>query len=366
MRVGIPKEIKNKESRVALVPAGAAAFVQHGHTVLVEKGAGLGSGVEDDAYRAAGAEIVSDPESLWATSDMVMKVKEPLREELGWLREDLILYTYLHLASAPELTEALLQSKVCAVGYETIQSDDGSLPLLIPMSEVAGRLSVQKGAYCLEAGPGGQGMLLSGVSGVRPANVVILGAGIAGCNACQGAVGMGAHVSILDIDPARLRYIHDIMGGHVTTVMANSANITEEVLQADLVITAALRAGARAPVLIDRDLVKRMRPGAAIVDIAIDQGGCCETSRPTSHEEPTFMEEGVVHYCVTNMPGAVPKTATWALTNVTLQHGLELADHGQDALSNPTTPLGRGLNTWRGKVTHEAVANALGLPHEAR
>jgi len=361
MIVGVPREIKADEQRVALVPSGVAAFVERGHTVLIEQGAGVGSGIDDSAYRAAGGRMVKKAASVWERADMIVKVKEPLGNELKWMREGQVVYTYLHLASNENLTRALLKRKVAAVGYETIQMEDGSLPLLIPMSEVAGRLSVQKGAHCLEAGPGGQGMLLSGVSGVRPANVVIIGAGIAGCNACQVAVGMGAHVSILDINPARLRYIHDIMGGHVTTVMANTANISEEVCQADLVITAALRPGARAPVLISKKLIKAMRPGSAIVDIAIDQGGCCETSRPTTHQDPTYIVHDVVHYCVANMPGAVPRTSTYALTNATLNYGLMLADHGVEAAVAQDEALALGLNTWNGKVTHPAVASTFGL-----
>lgn len=361
MIVGVPKEIKSNENRVALVPSGVSAFVQHGHTVIVEQGAGRGSGIEDGAYRKAGARLVKSAKAIWERADMVVKVKEPLGPELGWMRDGQILYTYLHLASDEALTRALLERKVTAIGYETIQLDDGSLPLLVPMSEVAGRLSVQKGAQCLEAGSGGQGMLLSGVSGVRPARVAILGAGIAGCNACQVAVGMGAQVSILDINPARLRYIHDVMGGHVTTVMANTANIAEEVAGADLVITAALRPGARAPRLISRRLLREMRPGSAIVDIAIDQGGCCETSRPTTHQDPTFIVHGVVHYCVANMPGAVPRTATYALTNATLNYGLVIADKGAEVGVSGDRALALGLNTWRGQVTHPAVAATFGM-----
>lgn len=365
MIVGVPREIKTNENRVSLVPSGVAAFVQHGHAVLIEQGAGRGSGIPDEAYRRAGARIVKSASAIWSRSHMVVKVKEPLGPELDSMRPGQILYTYLHLASNESLTRTLLRKKVSAIAYETIQLEDGSLPLLVPMSEVAGRLSVQKGAFCLEAGAGGQGMLLSGVSGVRPANVVILGAGIAGCNACQVAVGMGAQVSILDINPARLRYIHDIMGGHVTTVMANTANIAEEVLQADLVITAALRPGALAPKLISRKLLRGMRPGSAIVDIAIDQGGCCETSRPTTHEDPTFIVHDVVHYCVANMPGAVPRTATYALTNATLNYGLLLADHGLEASMEKDRALRLGLNTWNGKVTHPAVAETFGMEFHA-
>ncbi|MBI2434484.1 MAG: alanine dehydrogenase [Candidatus Hydrogenedentes bacterium] len=362
MLIGVPKEIKADENRVGLVPSGVAAFVQHGHRVLVQAGAGVGSGITDDAYRKAGGEVVAAPLEVWERADLIMKVKEPLGDELIWMREGQIIYTYLHLASDEHLTRRLLERKVAAIGYETIQLDDGMLPLLFPMSEVAGRLSVQKGAQCLEAGSRGRGILLSGVSGVRPANVVILGAGTAGSNACHIAVGMGARVSILDINPARLRYIHDIMGGHVTTVMANTANVSEEVVDADLVICAVLVPGAKAPQLIKESLVKSMQPGAAIVDIAIDQGGCCETSRPTTHHDPIYALHDVIHYCVSNMPGAVPRTSTYALTNVTLSYGLALADKGLEKALHDDKALRRGLNTWQGHVTHQAVAATFGLP----
>jgi alanine dehydrogenase len=357
MIVGVPKEIKPEEARVALVPSGVGAFVEHGHTVLVEKGAGAGSGIDDGAYRKAGARIVTKAKSIWDRAQLIVKVKEPIGNELRWMRKDQIIYTYFHLASNEKLTKALIKKQVSAVAYETIQLDDGSLPLLIPMSEVAGRLAVQKGAQCLESTQGGMGILISGVSGVRPANVVILGAGIAGLNACQIAVGMGAHVSILDISPPRLRYIQDIMTGTVTTVMANTANITEEVLQADLLICTVLRAGAKTPQLISRKLVKRMKKGSAIVDVSIDQGGCSETSRPTTHGDPTYEEHGVIHYCVANIPGAVPRTSTYALTNVTLSYGLELADHGLEGALKDNPILARGLNVWDGHITHPAVAH---------
>ncbi|MFP6583571.1 MAG: alanine dehydrogenase [Candidatus Hydrogenedentota bacterium] len=361
MIVGVPKEIKSEEARVALVPSGVAAFIEHGHTVLIEKGAGLGSAITDKNYRDAGAKIVSKAEALWDRAKLIIKVKEPMGKELRWMNDAHIVYTYFHLASNESLTKALLKKKVTAVAYETIQLDDGSLPLLIPMSEVAGRLAVQKGAQCLESTQAGIGILLSGVSGVRPANVVILGAGIAGLNACQIAVGMGAHVSILDINPARLRYIQDLMGGHVTTVMANTANITEEVLQADLLICTVLRTGARTPQLVSRKLVRRMKKGSAIVDISIDQGGCCETSHATTHADPTYIEHGVIHYCVSNMPGAVPRTATYALTNATLLHGLAIADHGVENAMRDDSVLARGLNTYRGEVAHLAVADTFKL-----
>lgn len=272
-----------------------------------------------------------------------------------------IIYTYLHLASNESLTRHLMRKQVSAIGYETIQRDDGALPLLTPMSEVAGRLAVQKAAQCLEAARGGRGILLSGVSGVKPANVVILGAGTAGQNACHIAVGMGAHVTILDIDPARLRYVHDIMGGHVTTLMSNRAAVGEEVLQADVVIGTVLIPGARAPVLVTKQMVKQMRPGAAIVDVAIDQGGCIATSRPTTHADPTYTVHDVVHYCVTNMPGAVPRTSTYALTNATVGYGLALADKGLERALAEDRALRRGLNVHRGRVTHRGVADAFGL-----
>ena len=366
MIVGVPREIKADEGRVALVPSGVSAFVAHGHKVLVEKGAGLGSGIPDDAYAAQGAQLLGDAQAVWDRAEMVMKVKEPLGGELSWLREGLILYTYLHLASNEALTKALLAKNVAAVAYETIQLDDGSLPLLFPMSEVAGRLAVQKGAQCLEAGSKGRGILLSGVSCVKPANVVILGAGVSGSNACYVAQGMGARVTVLDISPTRLRYLHDIMGGHVTTVMSNRATVHEEVEQADLVIGAVLIPGARAPRLITEDLVSRMRPGSAIVDVAIDQGGCCETSRPTAHHDPIFHLHDIVHYCVANMPGAVPRTSTYALTNVTLGYGLAIAEKGVERAIAEDSALKRGLNVFEGRVTCKGVAEAWNLEcHEA-
>ena len=363
MIVGVPKEIKVDENRVALVPSGVSAFVQHGHTVLMEKNAGAGSGIADAAYRKAGARIVNTAKSVWERAEMIVKVKEPLGIELKWMRAGQIVYTYLHLASNEALVKALLKKKVSGVAYETIQLPDGSLPLLIPMSEVAGRLAVQKGAQCLEMGSGGAGILISGVSGVKPANVVILGAGTTGANSCHVAVGMGAHVSVLDINPARLRYVYDIMGGHVTTVMANQANIGEAVAQADLVIGAVLVPGAKAPQLISKALVKEMSPGSAIVDIAVDQGGCCATTHATTHRDPTYTVGGVVHYAVANMPGAVPRTSTYALTNVTLSYGLDLANKGLDRAIEEDPALGLGLNTHEGKVTYKAVAETFGMAY---
>jgi alanine dehydrogenase len=289
-------------------------------------------------------------------------VKEPLASEFPYLREGLILYTYLHLAANEVVTRALLEKKVTAVAYETIQLDDGSLPLLTPMSEVAGRLSLQVGAWCLQAENGGRGILLGGASGVRPGKVVILGAGISGTAACQVAAGMGAYVSILDINPSKLRYVHDILGGHVTTLMSNRANVEEEVVDADLVIGSVLIPGAKTPKLITRGMVKMMKPGAAFVDISIDQGGSAETSRPTTHRDPIYIEEEVVHYCVTNMPAIVPNTSTYALTNATLSYGLALADKDVPGALRGDRALAKGLNTYKGKITHAAVAAAFGQP----
>jgi alanine dehydrogenase len=357
MRVGVPKEITPEENRVAITPSGVAALVAHRHEVVIEHGAGAGSSLGDADYRAAGAVLV-DQAAVWERSEMVLKVKEPLAPELGYLRPDLIVFCYLHLAAHEGLTRTLIERRVRAVAYETIQLDDGSLPLLAPMSEVAGRLSIQAGSWCLEAKNGGRGVLLSGVAGVRPGKVVILGAGISGTSACQVAVGLGAHVSILDVNPARLRYVHDILGGHVTTVMSNRANVEEEVSSADLVVGAVLIPGARAPKLLPRTLVRAMRKGSALVDISIDQGGCAETSRPTSHHDPMYVEEGVVHYCVSNMPGAVPHTATFALTNATLSYALTLADRGFEAAVAADPALKRGVNVADGKVWHPGVAAA--------
>jgi len=363
MRVGIPREVKDDENRVAVTPTGVAGLVAHGHRVRVESGAGAGSRIPDAAYRSAGAEISPRAEDVWSESDLVLKVKEPIASEYPNLRRGLVLFTYLHLAANEPLTRALVESGVRAVGYETVQLDDGSLPLLAPMSEVAGRLSIQVGAWCLQAENGGRGVLLGGASGVRPAKVVILGAGIAGANACKVAVGVGAHVSILDINPARLRYVYDILGGHVTTVMSNRANIEEEVAEADLVIGSVLIPGARAPRLVPRSLVARMPRGAALVDISIDQGGSIETARPTTHHDPIYVEEGVVHYCVTNMPGIVPHTSTYALTNVTFSYALAIADHGLEAAARDNVPLRRAINVYDGSITHRGVADAFGLPY---
>lgn len=361
MIIGVPKEIKTEENRVAITPAGVSAFVGQKHTVLVEKDAGVGSGIPDKAYKAAGARIIPTAGKVWERAEMIVKVKEPLKKEFPLMREGQVIYTYFHLAAARELTRVLMKRKVIAIAYETIELPDRSLPLLAPMSEVAGRLSIQVGAQCLEAKTGGMGILLGGVSGVKPAEVVIIGAGIAGANACQIAVGMGAHVTILDINAARLGYISDIMQGHVTTLMSNRANIEEEVTQADLVIGAVLITGAKAPKLITCDLVKRMKPGSAFVDIAVDQGGCSETTHPTTHAKPTYIVDDVVHYCVANMPGAVPCTSTYALTNATLSYGLEIANKGWEKAIQENEALRKGVNVAGGKVTYPGVAEAFGL-----
>lgn len=364
MIIAIPREIKREEKRVAITPEGVRSLVLHGHRVLIESGAGLGSGIPDKAYEGAGAAVQKKVDELWAEADLVLKVKEPLKEEYGRMREGQILFTYLHLAASRDLTEHMLRSKVVGIAYETIQLHDNTLPLLAPMSEVAGRLSIQVGAWCLESKNGGAGILLSGVSGVPPAKVVIIGAGIVGINACHVAVGIGADVVIMDINPARLRYIQDIFRGAVTTVMSNRANIEEQVVPADLVVTSVLIPGAKAPELLSSDLVRRMNPGSAIVDVAIDQGGACETSRPTSHDDPIYAWEGVVHYCVGNMPSAVPRTSTYALTNSTLQYVLEISDKGFKRAMKDNRALRKGLNVIDGKVVHEGVAEAFGMSCE--
>jgi alanine dehydrogenase len=363
MIVGIPKEIKAEENRVAITPAGVSALVSHGHRVLIERNAGRGSGLTDAQYRAAGAQVMRTARQVWHDAEMILKVKEPVASEYRHLREGLVVFTYLHLAASPALTAVLRAKRVWAIAYETIELDDGTLPLLAPMSEVAGRLSIQVGSWCLQAPNGGAGILLGGASGVRPANVVILGAGIAGSNACQIAAGVGAHVSVIDRNPLRLRYLHDILGGHITTVMSNRANIEEEVLAADLVVGSVLVAGAKATQLVTKKMVRAMKPGAAIVDISIDQGGCIETSRPTTLDAPIFVAEGVVHYCVTNMPAIVPRTSTFALTNVTLSYALELADKGVRHALREDIPLQRGANVLGGHVTHAGVAAAFNLEH---
>jgi alanine dehydrogenase len=363
MIIGIPKEVKVAEKRVAVTPSGVRTLVQNGHTVLIQSNAGIGSGFPNERYIQAGAKIVVQPKDIWADSHMIMKVKEPLPVEYELMREDQIIFTYLHLAAVKELAEKMVEKKVVGIAYETIQTERGALPLLAPMSAVAGRLSVQAGAYCLEAKSGGMGVLLSGVPGVRPAYVVIIGAGVSGLHACFSAVGAGARVTILDINQERLDYINDVMRGSVTTLMSNEGVLEEEVIKADLVICSVLIPGASAPKLISRDLLKKMKWGAAIVDISIDQGGACETSRPTTHEDPTYVEEDVVHYCVNNMPGAVPRTSTMALTNATLPYALEIANSGYEKAMGDNPPIAKGMNVIKGKIVHKAVAESVGLPY---
>jgi alanine dehydrogenase len=359
MIVGVPTEIKPDERRVALTPAGAAAFRSHNHRVLVQSGAGAGSGFSDAEYRAAGAQVLRSAAAMWTRAGMVLKVKEPQRSEFRFLRSGLILFTYLHLAAEPALARELVRSGTAALGYETVQLEDQSLPLLAPMSEVAGRLAVQVGGWCMEAQNGGCGVLVSGASGVRPGRVAVLGGGIAGANAARVAAGVGAEVTILDVNPTRLRYLGDLLGGRVTTLMSNRATLEEEVLNADLVIGTVLLAGARTPRLLTRAMVARMKRGAALVDLSIDQGGLSETSRPTSHRRPIYIAQGVVHYCVTNMPAIVPHTSTYALTNATLTYALELADLGVLEAGARNAALRNGVNTYGGHVVHPAVAAAL-------
>ncbi len=364
MNVGIPTEIKSDERRVSLTPAGVAALRAHGHNVTVQAGAGVGSGFADSHYRKAGASIVTSAAGVWLRADMILKVKEPQPPEYPLMRPGQILFTYLHLAAEPRVARELLRRRVTAVGYETIQLEDSSLPLLAPMSEVAGRLAIQAGSWCLQARSGGRGVLLSGASGVRPGKVVVLGGGIAGLNACRVAAGVGAEVTIMDINPMRLRYLSDLLGGRVTTVMSNRATIDEEVTNSDLVIGAVLVPGARAPRLLSAKMVSRMRPGAAIVDLSIDQGGIAETSAPTTHARPTFIRKSVVHYCVTNMPAMVPHTSTYALTNATLTYALEIADRGILEAGQHNPAVRHGLNIFDGHVVHPAVAQALKMkPH---
>jgi alanine dehydrogenase len=362
MIVGLPKEIKDSESRVGLVPAGVHALVQDGHKVIVETNAGEGSGIPDDEFKAAGGEIVPSAGDVWDRADMVVKVKEPIGPELGAMRDGQILFTYLHLAPAPELTKVLLERKVTGVAYETIRLPNGSLPLLTPMSEVAGRMSIQVGAFYLQKPNGGRGELPGGVPGVPPANVVILGGGTVGTNAAKMAVGLGARVTIIDLDADRLRYLDDIFFGQIETLMSNPYNIEDSVSKADLLIGGVLIVGAEAPKLVTRQMIAAMKKGAVVVDVAVDQGGCCETTRPTTHSHPTYLVDGVVHYCVANMPGAVPRTSTFALTNVTLPYARKLAGLGFKEAVLRDAALAQGVNVYLGHVTCRPVAQSLGLP----
>lgn len=364
MRIGVPKEIKADENRVAITPAGVQKLVRHGHQVFVEKSCGLGSGIGDPDYQAAGATVLAGPAEVFSAADMIMKVKEPLPPEYGLFKKGHVLFTYLHLAPEPELTHMLMEREVAAIAYETVQLDDGSLPLLTPMSEVAGRMATQIGAHYLEKACGGRGVLLGGVPGVPPAQVAIIGGGTVGTNAAKIAVGMGALVTVLDISADRLRYLDDIFGGRLQTLMSNSYNIASAVARADLVIGAVLVTGARAPRLVTEEMVKTMKPGSVIVDVAIDQGGSIETiDRVTTHSNPTYVRYGVVHYAVANMPGAVPRTSTFALTNATLPYAVEIADRGHIEAIKSSKPIAKGVNVIAGKVTYKAVSQAHNLPY---
>ena len=364
MIISVPKEIKPQEDRVSLTPAGVQTLTQLGQTVYVQEGAGVASGFSDEEYIRMGAQILSNPRELYLRGDMVVKVKEPLPAEYGYLRPGLVLFTYLHLAPEPGLTKALLDHQVTGIAYETVQTDQGHLPLLVPMSEVAGRMSVQVGAHLLEHMNGGRGVLLGGVPGVEPANVTIIGGGNVGTGAAKVAAGMGARVTVVELNNQRLTYLDDLFGNQVVTLMSNSYNIAKAVKESDLVIGAVLLPGAKTPVLVTEEMVKTMRPGSVIVDVAIDQGGCIETADTvTTHENPYYVRHGVLHYSVANMPGAVPRTSTFALTNATLPYVIRLAQLGAEGAMQADPALLRGLNTYKGQVTYQAVAEAQGLPY---
>ncbi|MFL5380319.1 MAG: alanine dehydrogenase [Myxococcales bacterium] len=363
MLIGVPKEIKTREYRVGLVPGGVQALVTRGHTVLVEKGAGLGSGVGDDAYVQAGGQIVSTAKEVWTRAEMIVKVKEPVETEYGLMQEGQTIYTYFHLAAVPSLAKALLDRRVSAVAYETIQTDDGQLPLLKPMSEVAGRMAVQVGAVQLEKGHGGKGVLLSGVPGVRRGKVVILGGGVVGTNAAKLASGMGAETIVLDVNINRLAYLDDIFGSRIQPIYSDADQIAKYAREADVLVGGVLIPGARAPKLVSEKLISQMSEGSVVVDVAVDQGGCIETCRPTTHDHPTYAVHGVIHYCVANMPGAVAQTSTFALTNTTISYGVKLADLGVVEAVKRDRALALGVNTFNGHCTYKAVAEALDLPY---
>ncbi len=363
MIIGVPKEIKTREYRVGLVPAGAKAFVNAGHKVYVEKGAGEGAGIRDNEYERVGVKILKSASDLWKKSEMIIKVKEPIAPEYERIQTGQIIYTYFHLAAVPELCKVLVEKKVAAVAYETIQPEDGSLPLLKPMSEIAGKMAIQVGAASLEKTHGGKGILLGGVPGVRRGKVAIIGGGVVGTAAAKVALGMGAEVTILDVNLERLTYLDDIFQGAVTTLNSDSDNIERCCRESDMVVGGVLIPGAKAPKLVSKELIKKMSKGSVVVDVAVDQGGCIETCRPTTHEHPTYEVSGVVHYCVANMPGAVPRTSTFALTNATRPYGRHIADQGLVAAIRADPALARGLNTYGGHVTYEAVARDLGYAY---
>lgn len=358
MKIGVPKEIKNNESRVAMTPAGVNELVKRGHEVLVQTQAGIGSGFSDADYQAVGALIESTIEDVYAKAEMIVKVKEPIAQEYGLVRKGQVVFTYFHFASSQPLTEAMIQSKAICIAYETVEDRNGALPLLTPMSEVAGRMAIQQGAKFLEKPVKGRGVLLGGVPGVAPGKVLVIGAGTVGIQAAKMAAGLGAHVTILDVNMDRLRYVNDVMPPHVVTEYSNEYNIRNHIKTHDLIIGGVLLKGAKAPRLITKDMLKTMRPGTVIVDVAVDQGGCVETTRPTTHEDPIFIIDDVVHYCVANMPGAVPHTSTVALTNVTLPYILRLADKGYEEALNQDPGLAKGLNIQAGKVVYEPIKEA--------
>src|SRR6476660_6588403 len=363
LTIGVPKEIKTDEYRVAMIPVGAEELTRAGHKVLIQAGAGQGSGISDEQYASNGAEIVESAQAIWDRADLVVKVKEPLPEEWPLMRPGQIVFTYVHFAASEDLTRAVMQSGVTAVAYETIRDARGQLPLLTPMSEVAGRMSIQEGAKYLERPFEGRGILLAGVPGVAPATVVVLGGGVVGANAARVAAGLGANVFLLDVNLDRLRYLDDVMPRNVTTLFSNRHNLLEVLPWADLVIGAVLIPGAKAPHLVRREDLKRMPPRAVVIDVAIDQGGCFETSRPTTHARPTYMVDDIVHYCVTNMPGAVGRTSTYALTNVTLPYALQLANKGPERATAENPGLAQGVNVCEGKITNEAVAQSFGFEY---
>lgn len=362
MRIGIPTEIKNNEFRVAITPAGVHSLVQHGHEVMIQAGAGKGSAIPDSEYSAAGAKIIDDVDKVWDDAELVLKVKEPIKDEYHRMHEGLTLFTYLHLAADKPLTEELMKRKITSIAYETVELDDHSLPLLSPMSEIAGRLATQVGANCLMQSSGGNGVLLGGASGVRNGNVVVLGGGVAGFCAARVAAGMGADVTIYDVNVSRMRYIDEVSGGRIHTQFSSPLAVVEACKQADMVIGSVLVPGARTPHLVTHDTVKQMRPGSVLVDIAIDQGGCFEDSHPTTHAEPTFRVEDSVFYCVANMPGAVPHTSTYALTNATMRYAVEIADNGWKTACQKRKELARGFTTHDGKLYTAPVGEALDIP----
>lgn len=364
MVIGVPKEIKTSENRVALTPAGALELSRRGHSVYIQSTAGEGSGFSDSEYESAGAHILPTIENVYAKSEMIMKVKEPIEPEYKLIRKDQLVFTYFHFASYEPLTDAMIESGAVCLAYETVEMPDGSLPLLVPMSEVAGRMAIQEGAKFLEKPAGGRGVLLGGVPGVSPGKVLILGGGIVGTQAAKMAAGLGAQVTILDVNLSRMRYLADVMPANVITLFSNEYNIRQLIREHDLIVGAVLIPGAKAPSLIKRDMLKTMRPGTVLVDVAVDQGGCMETTRPTTHDDPTFIIDDVLHYCVANMPGAVPYTSTIALTNATLPYAIQLAEKGWKQACQDNEPLRLGLNVVNGKVVYKGVAEAFGLPYQ--